>query len=117
MIRCGVDEREADNRLKRVSPSRAVRRPTLGMGDAIKAEVSAIRRQKRAVGGIGRAWAAVLPDVLAEHVESIKVSRGTLTVRSTNAAGRYELDRWLRSGGRTALIEAATTTVRKVRVE
>ena len=83
----------------------------------LSAQVGAIRRQKRAVGGIGRAWAAVLPDALAEHVETIKVSRGVLTVKATNSAGRYELDRWLRSGGLTALIESATTTVRRVRVE
>jgi len=112
-----MDEREAEYRLKRVGPSRAVRRPTLGIGDALSIEVGAIRRQKRAVGGIGRAWAAVLPEALAMHVETIRVNRGVLTVKATDAAGRYELDRWLRSGGRTALIESATTTVRKVRIE
>ena len=111
-----VDEREAEYRLERLKSGRIVWRKDLGISDAVSARVDEIARTRRSVGGIGRAWAAVLPDALAGHVEKISVSRGVLTVRSVDDGGRYELDRWLRSGGRQALIEAATTTVRRVKV-
>jgi hypothetical protein len=75
-----------------------------------------LRQQARSVGGIGDAWVRLVPAGLLEQTSVVGVSRGVLTVRASTAAARFELDRWLKSGGEDALVKGATATLSRVKV-
>jgi hypothetical protein len=75
-----------------------------------------LRKLQRAVGGAASAWSQVVPPELAERCRLIGVSRGTLEVRVPDAATRFALDRFLRSGGERAVIAASAPGLQRIRV-
>lgn len=75
-----------------------------------------LSRVEKKLGGAGAAWASVCPAGLAERATPVSLARGTLNVEVSDAAARYELDRWLRGGGERALVAASRTPIRKVRL-
>lgn len=79
-------------------------------------EEVALRKLRRANGGLVEAWASVAPEDLADQVALRGVSAGVATLAVTNASARYQLDRWLRSGGERELIRACRAPIRKVKV-
>lgn len=111
-----VDELEAQHRLERFRGSRVVRGANLDISAALSARTGEIARRRRAVGGVGKAWGEVVPAELAARVLDVRLRRDVVTVRVADDAARYELDRWLRSGGWTALINASSTTIRRVKI-
>ena len=76
-------------------------------------EAAALRRS---VGGCAAAWASVVPPELLARTALEGVTRGVLAVRVPNAAARFELDRFLRSGGQRRLVAACSTTLHQVRI-
>lgn len=86
------------------------------MEGAFGALTKDLKRQARAVGGISSAWIEVIPPALAVHASLVGVSRGVLTVRVADATAKFELDRWLRCGGETKLIQAAQAPLVRVRL-
>ena len=111
-----MDEVEAQHRLERFRAGRVARVADLDISAALSARTGEIVRRGRAVGGVGRAWGEVVPGDLAARVLDVRLRRDVVTVRVADAAARYELDRWLRSGGWTALINASPTTIRRVKI-
>lgn len=79
-------------------------------------EEVALRKLRRANGGLVEAWASVAPGDLADQIALRGVSAGVATLAVTNASARYQLDRWLRSGGERELIRACRAPIRKVKV-
>ena len=71
---------------------------------------------RRAVGGCADAWSRVVPPPLLDRTSLVGVSKGVLTVRVPDAATRFELDRFLRSGGQKSLVASCRTTLNRVRL-
>lgn len=81
--------------------------------DRLRAEL--VRRHRAGVGASG-AWSCTVPPELSEKCTVLGVFRGVLKVRVRDAATRFALDRFLRSGGETAVIRASPVPVKKVRL-
>ncbi len=77
--------------------------------DLVKAE--------RRLHGVGEVWDRVCPGEHVGRTEVVGVARGVLRVRTSDAGTRYELARWLRSGGEREVIKASRHPIRKVRLE
>lgn len=84
----------------RRQPERAV-----GLDAVLGQEFAGIKRQHKTFGSVAAAW-NIVPAPIAAGSTFTSLSRGTLTVRVSDASLRFELDRWLRSGGKEALIGA-----------
>jgi hypothetical protein len=102
--------------LQRLRGWRNFRERDLSIGGALADLTKDLRRQHRAVGGIGEAWAALVPPEVRRGAELVKLSRGVLTVKVTDAAARFALDRWLRGGGEAALARAPGVVVKRVKL-
>lgn len=76
-------------------------------------EAAALRR---ATSGCAEAWSKVIPPALLARTSLEGTSRGVLTVRVPDAATRFELDRFLRSGGQKQLLTESRTSITKVRL-
>ncbi len=98
-------------RQRRVKPARDV-----AMTPIISEEARLLRRTQRSLAGIAAAWDTVVPKELAGKAVLVSLSRGVLTVRVRDAAGRFALDRFLRGGGERAILQSGPTGVRKVKV-
>lgn len=98
-------------RTHRVRPERAG-----PIGDAVSKLERDVRRRQRALKGIGGAWSEVVPEDLGRRCELVGLRIGVLTVRVQDGADRFELDRFLRSGGLGSLISASPATLRRVRI-
>ena len=111
-----MDPAEQSRRLERLRGFRNRPKKDLSLGAAIEGERKVIERAHKAVGGLGAIWAEVVPEELASRTAPAKISRGVLTVRAADASAMYELDRWMRTGGREALAKRGATTIRRVKI-
>ena len=94
-------------------------RVRVGPDLSIAAEAAMIAReftkgQKHVAAGEG-AVDQSMPPQLRALVLSVRLARGMLTLRATDAGAAYVIDRWLRSGGE-AILRKAAKGVRAVRV-
>ena len=71
---------------------------------------------RRATGGCADAWSRIIPSALLAKTALEGVSKGVLTVRVPDASTRFELDRFLRSGGQTQLVSACRASIGRVRL-
>jgi hypothetical protein len=102
--------------LQKLRGWRNPRERNLSLAPALADLTRDLRRQHKAVGGIGEAWAATVPAEFGRAAELVRLSRGVLTVKVTDAAARFALDRWLRSGGEAALARAPGVSVKRVKL-
>lgn len=86
------------------------------LADEVERLSAELSRRRRGGGSAAAAWEVVVPDSLRERCEVTGVSRGILTVRVRDASARFELDRFLRSGGEAALIRTAKVAIRRVKL-
>ena len=98
-------------RENRVRPERD--RSLAGEMDRAIREVAQLRR---ATGGSAAAWSKVVPESLLKRTALEGISKGVLTVRVPDAATRFELDRFLRSGGQKQLLGESRTSIGRVRI-
>ncbi len=102
--------------LKLLREHRVFRERTVAVGPMAAALGADFKRLERKIGGVAGAWAEVCPPDLVKRTMVEGVSRGVLHIRADDAGTRFEIDRWLRSGGERELVKKCPTTVRKVRV-
>jgi hypothetical protein len=79
-----------------------------------------VRTQRKAVGGLGSAWeaslrAAGIHEQVYEKTTLVGLSRGVLTVRVADAATKFILDRFLRSGGEKAVGRLAGVGLQRIK--
>lgn len=103
-------------RLNLLRERRVFRERTAALGPIAAAFGENLKRLERKVGGVSGAWAETCPNDLIRRTRVEGVSRGVLTIRADDAGTRYEIDRWLRSGGERELVKKCPTTVRKVKI-
>lgn len=98
-------------RRSRIAPERdlTLRTPLGFLGQDLK-------KRARQTGGLGGAWAALVPPDLAAHTTLVSLSRGVLTIKCDDASAKFDLDRWLRTGGEIALVKCAPAGLTKVRL-
>ncbi len=113
---------------RRESPARLVERLRKfrvlpGRDTSITGEIDrlakAVKKQQGASGGMSDVWREAGPRLQGAVVgEVISLSPGgVLLVRVPDAAARYEVDVWLRSGGLEQLRTRCKATLRRVKLE
>lgn len=90
--------------------------PDLSLAGVMAGQARTIQKLERSTGAAATAWTAAVPPALARHTALISLVRGTLTVRVTDAAARFELDRWLRDGGELQVIRRCVTSLTRIRL-
>lgn len=100
------------NRLRRY---RTRPEPDLSLQTPLRGLFRNLEQRSRKQTGIDGTWKLVLPAALAEASQVVRFSRGTLTIRAANASARYQIDRFLRSGGEAELARRAGVTIRRVK--
>ena len=73
-------------------------------------------RQAKQVEGAADAWWRVVPPALAAGTKDVRLTRGVLSVRMSDASIRFAVDRFIRSGGEKALIEASRGRIKRVKL-
>lgn len=73
-------------------------------------------KTKMASSGVGTAFIRLAPREVAAFTTVLGVKSGVLQLRPHNTAARYALDRWLRSGGESALVRACPTAISRVKL-
>jgi len=87
---------------------------TLGfLGDYVKRHHAGTQRR---MGRLGELWQELVPEPLLGRTTLAGFVRGVLTVRVTDSASRYELDRLLRSGIERRLRGSGVAGLRRIRV-
>jgi len=72
----------------------------------LKAIARALGHAGRAEDAITQAWLDLAPAPLRERVSGMSLARGVLSLRTSDASARFEVDRWLRAGGQVRLARA-----------
>lgn len=98
-------------RASRVAPAR-----DLTLAAQMAAQAKDLRKRARSFGALGAAWLDVVPAALRERATLISFARGVLLVRADDDAARFELDRWLRTGGEVSLVKRCPTALLRVRL-
>lgn len=84
-------------------------------------EIEQIRKELgkrvRANAQLVDAWREVAPGELRDHAWPAGLVRGTLRIETDGPGFRYRVEQWLRAGGRKALLERCSASVRRVKVE
>jgi hypothetical protein len=101
-------------RASKVQEWRRVPDRAMPLAGALGNEFATIKRQHKTFGGVAAAW-NVVPQHLAKGAVFKSLNRGVLTVSVSEASLRFELDRWLRDGGREELNKAGMK-VRSVKI-
>jgi hypothetical protein len=88
------------------------------MAADLTALIKGFSKQQVAVGGLSRAWDAIVPASLAKLTSAHSISPGgVLVVRAADSSAAFEFDQWLRGqGGEAAIAAASTRAIRRVRV-
>lgn len=113
-----IGSAELAERLERLRTSRALTRDvtiTAAVGE-LQRELRRAKRRAGAVDRLAESWHAIVPPALWGRCRPAGLVRGVLSVLCDDGGARYELDRWLRSGGREELVRACGASVRRVRL-
>jgi len=102
--------------LDRLRELRNIPERDLGLGAQFDSVRKQLKKRSRSLGAIGTGWAAVVPEELLVGAALVSFSRGVLTVRCDNASAKFNLDRFLRSGGELSLVRACPAGMVKVRL-
>jgi len=97
--------------------ARTLRPPRMRpLGNEFARTAADLKRDRRRFAVVAEAWAAHCPGTLASRSTILRFARGVLTIAADDSAMRFELDRWLRSGGEDAVIAASRAPVHRVKV-
>jgi hypothetical protein len=103
---------------------RANRVPTprdITMCSALDSELRRVRQVERSAVSAAGAWDQLLAQAgmqgdLQARTRVVSFRFGVLTVKVSDASTKYAVDRFLRSGGETALARLAAATLRRVKL-
>lgn len=111
-----VNEQQARNQLESLRARRVRPEPDQSFTSLFRERAVELDRLEKRLGAIAGAWQRLCPPELLPRTSVRSLSRGVLTIGVEDAAARYELDRFLRSGAERTFIRACPTTVRKVKL-
>jgi hypothetical protein len=87
----------------------------LGISKEVGAMVRAIGATSKTDDAIGVAWIELAPANLRQRARVVSLARGVLNLRVEDASARFEVDRWLRTGGQARLARACGRGISRVR--
>ncbi len=109
----------ADQAIQRLETLRA-REARRGGGTDLRDRFASLARElaraARRSGTAGEAWLAVCPEEFVDRTRVVGLARGVLTLGVADAATHFELDQFLRGGGREVLVRASTAPIRRIKV-
>jgi len=111
------EDRAAAAVIDRLRRTRARREVGVRLDAALAFQDEAIKKLRRRLGSAGAAWSACCPPELADRTRPSGLKSGVLRVGVSDAATRYRVDRWLRSGGLVELQRASGAPLRRVWLE
>ncbi len=104
--------------LERLRAWRVPTPPDRGIGAELSRQMREITRVQRAVGGADSLWDSTVPPELAATCRVERVSKaGDFHVVTKDAASRYAIDVWLRSGGLELLRAKSSRGIRGVKLK
>lgn len=86
------------------------------LGEDMLAQMKTLRKVSRTESALHAAWSTAAPDHLAGSCTPVGLKAGKLEIIAPNASVRFQLDRWLRSGGQAELSALARVPIAGVRV-
>ena len=102
--------------LKPLRDRRNFRDKDISIAATVGTLASQVVRQAKQVEGAGDAWWRIVPRELAAGTKEVRLTRGVLNVRMSDTSVRFALDRFIRSGGERALIEASKGKIKRVKL-
>ena len=92
--------------------------PDRSIGDEISQLVREVKQKTEAVGGFDSVWVKVAPQALAAKSRIDRLTKGgDLHVVAEDAATRYAIDLWLRSGGLAQLRAESSRGIRAIKLK
>lgn len=92
--------------------------PDRSIGEDVTRLIRDVKRKTEAVGGLDQVWASAVPPTLAAKSRVDRFTKGgDLHVVADDAATRYAIDVWLRSGGLAQLRTDAARGIRSVKLK
>lgn len=86
------------------------------LGQDMRQQMMTLRKVSRTESALHTAWSAAAPDHLVRACTPVGLKAGKLEIIAPNASVRFQLDRWLRSGGQRELSALARVPIVGVRV-
>ncbi len=111
-----MDERHVSQQLERIREQRVRSGPDQSAKALFDATARQYAKLERSLSGAAGAWAEQCPPELLERTSVHKCERGVLEIGVRDSATRYEVDRFLRSGGQRAVIRACPTSIRRIKL-
>jgi hypothetical protein len=106
--------RERPTDLKQLRRWRIRREYDISIGASVRDAAARVDEQRKAGRGAGESWEQLVPERVRGRCHVVLVHRGVMTVKVRDAAARFEIDRWLRSGGELELVKRAG--IKKVKI-
>ena len=106
--------RTAQQRLDLLRGTRSIPRSGSTIGELARAVRLEASKSASATEGAASAWERCVPPAIAGLCRVGAARRGVLTITVKDAASRFVVDRWLRSGGGAILRGAGVRNVRVV---
>ena len=75
-----------------------------------------LAKLQRQLGSVSTVWCEHCPPQLIGKTRIVQLSRGVLTIGASDAATRYEIDRFLRSGGKQKVVQSTVASIRRIKV-
>lgn len=104
----------ANARLAKLRGYRVPAMPDRSIAAEVGRIAKEVRRTDRGLAKIEEVWAAAAPDVLRDLARPVAFKAGVLELACTAAAVRFEVDRWLQSGGREVLQKTLGSAIFRV---
>lgn len=98
-----VKDRLTNSDLKKLRSWRTFREKDLSIGATVEGLARQAAAQQKRVDGIGTVWEELVPPHVRKACTVEGLAAGVLTVKAGGASGRFQVDRWLRSGGAALL--------------
>jgi glycerophosphoryl diester phosphodiesterase len=111
-----TDPKRVAERIERLRGNRKRTEPARAITESLGRAAESLRAQQRKSSGLGAVWQTLCPTHLIDRTSVESLRRGTATIRVEDASTRFELDRWLRTGGLDDLIHASPAALRRVKL-
>lgn len=109
-----VKDRMTNAEFQKLRAWRASRERDLTIAEAVGRELKQAAALQKRVSGISGAWDELVPEGIRRLCTPTGMSGGVLSVKASSAGARFQLDRWLRSGGDERLRSGGVKRVKLV---
>ncbi len=109
-----VKDRITNAEFQKLRGWRAPHERDLSIAEAVGKELKTAAASQKRVSGISGAWDELVPEGLRRVCTPTAMNSGVLSVKASSAGARFQLDRWLRSGGEERLRSGGVKRVKVI---